>query len=123
MKVEAVKREFARAMSLKRDGQLSNAASIIEGLVDSYPESAKLLCALAGVYWDMGNLKRATRQFEKAVELAPTLELASLGLFHCLWEQKHQDAAFNEMKRFMAVATSDDYVRIIEELNRDTKTG
>lgn len=121
MKADTTKKKFAEAMALKRDGQLSNAATIIERLVDSNPKSAKLKCALAGVYWDMEDLEPATRQFRQAVELAPTLELASLGLFHCLWEQGDQDAAFDEMRRFMAVATSDDYVRIVEELAGDTK--
>jgi len=113
-----IKEEFAKAMALKGSGKLAASMVILEKLIVARSKSAKLRCALGGVYWDLKKYAPAIKQFSVAVDISPTSELASLGLFHCLWEQGKRDLAFDEMKRFMLVSDSDDYREIVRELNQ-----
>ena len=62
-------------------------------------------------------LDEAICAFRRAVELALKLEAASLGLFHCLWELGRQEEAAEEIRRFMSVSDSEDYRKIIQEIN------
>jgi len=48
--------------------------------------------------------------------LLPKSELASLGLFHSVWDKGDYDSAWGEMKRFfLAGGRSQDYDDILEE--------
>jgi len=49
------------------------------------------------------------------------LEAVSLGLFHTLWELEKRAEALEEIKRFQAVADSEDYRQIIREINEKSK--
>lgn len=114
------KMKFVKAKTLSRAGDISGVVEIVRELVASYPDNPRIRSVLANAYWDLGDLAASEKEFRKAVELAPVLELASLGLFHCLWEQNRRDEAFEEMKRFMSISDSADYRRIVQEL---TQTG
>lgn len=112
------KLKFARAKVLSKNRDTAGVVAIMKELSVSNPESAKIRAVLANAYWDLGDLTAAAREFRKAVTLAPDFELASIGLFHCLWEQSRTDEAFQELKRFMAIADSEDYRQIITELGQ-----
>lgn len=105
-------------MELTRSKDFTMVTLILEQLIDLAPKSAKLRCVLAAVYWDTENLEKAVENFGMAIELSPTHELSSLGLFHCLWDQGKEDDAFKEMRRFQSIADSEDYRRIVEEIDQ-----
>jgi len=71
---------------------------------------------LGHIYWRMKDLEMAISSFRKATELAPRSERASVGLFHCLWEEGKQDEAIDEAKRFMTLSDSQDFREILEEI-------
>ena len=112
------KLKFAKAKLLSREHNISGVVEVMLELSASYPENAKIRAVLANAYWDLGEIASSESEFRKAVEFSPTLEIASLGLFHCLWEQGRRDEAFDEMKRFMALSDSVDYRGMVEEITR-----
>ena len=75
------------------------------------------VCGLIGeINWHQGRLANAIRWFGKATQAAPQSELASLGLFHALWEADKEDLAIREMKRFLRVSDSAEYRTIQRDL-------
>jgi tetratricopeptide (TPR) repeat protein len=55
------------------------------------------------------------RHFRAATELAPRLELASLGLFHSLWELSRHEDALREIVRYVEHKNSDGYRELLSE--------
>ena len=111
------KEKFSKAADLYKQGNLNEALKLLEELAVSNPSSAKIIATLANTYWDLEMADEAFENFQKAVELAPEWEDASLGLFHCLWEHDKKDEALREAKRYMSVSNSKDYEDIIKEIN------
>jgi len=109
--------EYRRAMASKRKGNLRQAEEILEGLVDRHPESAQLRCALGGVFLDQEKYSPAIDMFKEATQISPQLEIASLGLFHSLWESGDDESAIAEIKRFTSISDSDQYSEIIADFN------
>ena len=114
------KDQFAKAQKLSKEGNILDMLEIMKGLVESNPRSAIFHAVLANAYWETGDLETAEKTFRKAIEITPDSEKASLGLFHCLWEQNRTDEAFAEMKRFMEIADSEDYRAIVNEINESS---
>jgi len=69
------------------------------------------------MYWDMGKLEAAEKEFRQAVKLNQDSEKSSLGLFHVLWDQDKKDEAIEEMKRFTTIAKSEDCKAILKEIS------
>lgn len=91
---------------------------MLRKLSDELPQSATVAIVLGDTYWDLGELDHALPWFLKAGDLKPSNELASLALFHCLWEMGRTDDAFDEMRRFLKDNDSDEYKQILEGLNK-----
>jgi predicted Zn-dependent protease len=73
---------------------------------------------LGSIQLELGRKTEAASSFRQATLLSPKSELASLGLFHALWESGDTDGAFEEMKRFIAAAgPSDEYRKVLQEIN------
>jgi predicted Zn-dependent protease len=113
-----VKKVFAEAVRLKKQGELLAAKEMLVSLAASSPHSVAVFAVLGDVYMEMGLLGEAISAFRSAVRLAPKLEGVSLALFHCLWKLNRRDEALEEVKRFMSVSDSVDYREIINELNQ-----
>lgn len=111
------KKKFIKAAELYELGNLSEALTLLEELAASNPDSSKIIATLANTYWDLDKIDDALKNFKKAVELAPDWEDASLGLFHCLWDNDHRNEALEEAKRYMSISPSEDYEKIIKEIN------
>jgi predicted Zn-dependent protease len=110
-------KQFAQAQERSRAHALPGALEILKDLASSRPDSAMINATLANTLKGAGDIAPAIDHFLKAVKLAPTSELYSLGLFHILWAQGRRDEAFDEMRRFMAIADSIDYRAIVAEIN------
>jgi predicted Zn-dependent protease len=115
---EESKVPFAAALKLKKKRRLASARKVLLELSRKDRKSIAILLVLGGVCWDMGLLNEAVRTFKRATRLAPTLEIASLGVFHSLWELGEEAQALKEIHRFMTVSDSRDYREIIREIHR-----
>ncbi len=105
------------AIELKNQDQYDEAAGLLCVVAESHTESASVHALLADVFWEKGDLEKAVLSFRRAVELSPTSEMASLGLFHTLWESKDKPGAVSEMHRFLSVSKSEEYAGIAKELD------
>jgi len=113
-------RDFAkllgRAIRHRDKSEYDDAIRILRALAKVKPESASVQGLLGDVYWRLGRFKQAVQSFKRATELAPKSELASLGLFHILWESGKIERAKAEMKRYMAVGNSREYDSMVPSL-------
>lgn len=89
--------------------------------------SATVSGLLGSAYFEKGEFARAAEWFMKTTQLSPASELASLGLFHSLWNLDDASAAFDEMQRFLSDHTSDEYQTLLRDLavegRLEAKTG
>ena len=113
-----VKAKLTQAIKLNRMGKQSSALRILEPLARSHPRSAPVQGYLGGIYFDAGRIDEAVECFRRASTLSPRSELASLGLFHSLWAAGERNKALAEMRRFVSIAPSAEYARLIEDLAR-----
>jgi tetratricopeptide (TPR) repeat protein len=109
--------QFAEAIKFQDAGQLESAKKILLALTETDPQSIRILAALGLVCWELGYLEEAVRVFTRAIELAPTSEGMSKGLFHCLWNLERKVEALEEIKRFQTISDSEDYRAIVNEIN------
>jgi predicted Zn-dependent protease len=117
------RKRWALAQERSRLNDLPGTLEILSKLVAEAPESAGLNATYANTLKEVGETAPAIEHFKRAVKLAPTVELYSLGLFHIYWAQGMQDEAFTEMRRFMASSDSADYREIVAEINSKWPNG
>jgi len=108
---------FARAMAMRDQGNLVSAIELIRDLINKYPDNCKLYYALGHLYWKAKRFGEAVNSFESSIAYQPDMKHASLGLFHCLWEQGKRVEALDEARRFLAIADCEEYEEIIREIN------
>lgn len=113
---------FNSALRLRNAERYDDALRILEGLQRERPDSAPVLGILGDVFWRKHDLPNAVACFKSATKLSPKSELASLGLFHTLREQGRKRAASTEMRRFLAIAESEEYAALRNESIRSKST-
>jgi predicted Zn-dependent protease len=86
---------------LRHEEREAEAQAILEKLRDAGTEMAVVYSLLGNMYHIQGMHSQAIDTTRKGTLLAPSSELASLALFHSLWDAGLRDDAFEEMKRFM----------------------
>ena len=109
-----------QALRLRENGDLESALREIQLLTKITPQKASVAGILATLFFEGKIWPEAARWYRLATKLNPKAELASLGLFHSLWEMGRQKQAFAEMKRFLLIARSKEYVRLLRELHSET---
>jgi predicted Zn-dependent protease len=110
-----IESEFNRAIEIWRDGDGQMAVQILERLASEHPNRPFILGMLGAIYRSLGDYERAVGYFQQTASLSPKSELASLGLFHSLWQLERREAAMDEMTRFLSVASSEEYDLLINE--------
>jgi predicted Zn-dependent protease len=110
------KEKLGQALDLKNQERYAEAAQILEQLREKYPQSASVHAILGEVLWQQHGAAQAIPAFQRTVELAPTSELASLGLFHTLLEIGDKQRALQEMNRFLSLSDSEEYEALAEKL-------
>jgi len=105
------------AIALRNAGDVNGAREILAGILSATKKCPSAYVVLGGIQWDAGESDNALASFRAATRLDPTMEMASLPLFHILMEIGLVDEAFSEARRFLAVADSQEYSRLIWELN------
>ena len=112
--------EFDNALKLRDEGSLSAARAALESLIARVPRSSNSLLAhshiqLGDICDQLGDHTQREAHFRSAVEIAPLLQLASLGLFHTLYERGRIDDALQEMLRLLHLRDSDLYAELLCE--------
>ena len=111
-------KRFDEALALRDAGDLQGAYEALSRLSVAYPSNPGILGMLGSIELELGRKAQAASSFRKATLLSPKSELASLGLFHSLWESGDTDGALEEMKRFVATSgPSDEYRKVLQEIN------
>lgn len=116
MKVE-LESQMSEANKLLDAGQFESAKKILSDLEKKNPQSIRILAGLGFACMETGALNEAVGIFKRAVELSPTLEGVSKGLFHSLWKLDRRVEALEEIKRFQSISDSEDYTEIVKEIN------
>jgi predicted Zn-dependent protease len=113
--------KFDQAMNLRNAGNFSEALESFKLLAKESPKFNGTFMMMGHICWKLNQNNEAAEYFGKAVEMSPKLEIASLGLFHSLWNQGKTDEALLEMRRFLTIASSDEYTEILEAILRETE--
>jgi predicted Zn-dependent protease len=112
-----LEKQFAEAVKIEKAGLNQAAKKLLQKLAKKDPRSIRILAALCLVCWNLKALKEAVKVSKRMIKLAPTLEAASKGLFHSLWELGKYVEALEEIKRFQSISFSKDYEEIVREIN------
>jgi tetratricopeptide (TPR) repeat protein len=113
---KTLRESLDRAIGLKRQRKNRQAIQILLLLSRQYPRSATVHGLLGGTYFELDDMGKAANAFTQAIRLNPKSELASLGLFHSLWERNQRHQAFAEMRRFLSIAPSEQYTTLLRDL-------
>jgi tetratricopeptide (TPR) repeat protein len=89
------------AIALRNRGDLEGACEKFSLLIEEFPDYPAPYVFKGGILLRLDLLDEATGCFRKAVELRPRAELASLGLFHSLYNNDKDLRAFEEIRRFI----------------------
>jgi len=111
-----VRKELDRAIHLNRQGDPRAAITLLKDLLKKYATSAAVAGYLAGIYFEQSDMPNAEKYFRQATRLNPKSELASVGLFHSLWNQRRETEATEEMRRFLNLSDSPEYARLLHDL-------
>jgi tetratricopeptide (TPR) repeat protein len=108
---------FKEAVKLRDSGKPEAAIDkLSEILNENRKSNAAVLGIMGNIYWNLKDFSNAFECYQKAVKLSPKSELASLGLFHTLWDMGRERDAFEEAKRFLSLRESEEYLKLIEEM-------
>jgi Tfp pilus assembly protein PilF len=118
-KLNAATESYNHAVKYLSDGREEEALVLFEEIINKWPEVAPAHLQLGIIYRERGHIQAAILAFKNAVKHAPKWELASLNLFHILNKNGQGKSAFDELRRYLAVAESRDYREILEGLKSD----
>ena len=111
---------FEKAIGFRNKGMIDGSIKILLKLINNYKEYQYAYIILGDIYWDKNELLKSIKLFKKAIEISPSSEKASLCLFHVLWEKGDREEALDEMKRYLKNYTSEEYSKILKEINDKT---
>ena len=106
-----------KVLQLMRYDKYLDALKEAKVLAESYPEIGPVYGLLSVIYFELERFEEAAEYFKKTTILSPKSEMASLGLFHSLWQLKRYDESFDEMKRYMAISVSEEYNELAKNLD------
>ena len=111
---------FERAMKLRDERKFNEALRLLESLIVDVDKPSRLVavnCQLGNIHsFDLGAPEKGEFYFRRAVDLKPSSELSSLGLFHSLMDQQKVSDALTEMRRFTSAHPSEEYAELREEM-------
>lgn len=118
---DTVKAVFESAIRMSDEGRHEEAAELLEQLLKDRIDRPARLAAVHGqlghiYHSELHRYPAAEEHFRKCVDLSPSSEAASLGLFHSLMKQRRVSEALAEMKRFVARKPSEEYRRVLAEM-------
>ena len=114
---EKDKAQINLAIRLNDENSHEVALHILLGLLKKYEENSTINGLIATTYRFLNDLKKSILYFQRTVDLNPLSELASLGLFHGLYDIGEYSSAFNEMSRFLDSNKPKNYKITLKELH------
>ena len=109
-------RDFEEAIKANRLGDPLRAIRLLKSIASRSPKSAAVIGYLGGVFYNQERYAEAAEAFSTAVAISPKSELASLGLFHSLWQLGRRHESFAEMRRLLTKVDSDEYKTLLRDL-------
>ena len=106
------------AVEFDEKGDSALALQVLSAVVEEFPGLALGHSYLAWVLSRIGRHREAIEHGRVAIQLSPESERVSILLFRVLWSAGESIQAFDEMKRFMAVGHSDEYLSVMRELEQ-----
>ncbi len=106
------------AIELEKENEIAFATQILADLVAQFPAEAVAHGYLGWILSCSERHREAIEHCRVAIQLAPRSERVSLLLFRVLWGAGERDLAFAEMKRFVTVGRSEEYLNLINELHQ-----
>jgi tetratricopeptide (TPR) repeat protein len=94
---------YGKGQQLQSEKQLQAALDAFLELGQKMPYIPQLSRRIGVIYLELSQLELAVEYFSKAIQLWPTYEKASRGLFLALAEAGRDDDAWNEAHRFLAL--------------------
>ncbi len=116
-KDKELNKKFEEIIKLKEQGNYNDAISKAKKLNIDYKNLGSIHGLLAIVYFEIDEFDEAAKYYKKTTIISPKSKMASLGLFHSLWQLGDKNGAFEEMKRYMNVAKSKEYEELYKNLN------
>lgn len=107
-----------KAVEFDENGDSALALQILSAVVEEFPGLALGHSYLAWVLSRVGRHREAIQHGRVAIQLSPESERASILLFRVLWSAGETIQALDEMKRFMAIGHSDEYLSVMSELEQ-----
>ncbi len=117
---EKFEEQFNEALRLQSEGKSDEALDLLRELEKTGIYKPAVLGMIGNIlYVYKKDVKQAIDYLRETIKLSPKSEMASLGLFHALFDLHRTDEAFNEMRRFMSISDSEEYRRLLKELNTE----
>ena len=101
---------------------LDEAILHLQELVKISPDDPDLLRRVLDVAFNIPIFEMAAHAAIRLVELFPSSEVDSLGLFHCYYCMGEIEKAFAEMRRLLSIGRSEEYETLIRSLIVDLGT-
>lgn len=118
-----VEKLFDDAIASRDSGDLEAAVEKFSSFIGKCPDFGPAYTLKGAILDDLGLLDEAIVCFRKGVELKPLSELASLALYHALWDTGDRRGALAEMGRFFAAGgISKDYDEMLDEIEELLKS-
>lgn len=118
---------FDQAINYRDNGEYQKAINMLLKIFKEYPDDPKIhgvFVVLGGIYFDMEQYNKSLKYFKKATNLRPKYELASLGLFHSLWDLGKKKQALAEMDRILELKPdSENFVPLLKGLAKEAGNG
>lgn len=114
---KALKALFRKALSLRSEGSHAEASIVLAELLSMDAANEDALFLYGASLFSLSKYGEAAPVFRKILAAHPQNEPSSLGLFHSLWKLGARREAFQEMKRFMTIADSQEYERLLADID------
>jgi predicted Zn-dependent protease len=118
MTKEEFEEQLGKALDLQSNDRIDESLELLYQLEETGIRQAAVQGMIGSLlYLRKGDAAKAMKYLKKATDVSPRSEMASVSLFHALFDMGKTDGAFDEMRRFTAITDSEEYRRILDEIN------
>lgn len=110
-----------KIIELTNKRKFKEAISGLRPLLRKQPTSSLVCFVAAKFYYESGKYYSSCKYFKRLVVLKPDSEIASLGLFHSLFDLGKEMLALKELNRFIQINKPVHYKITILELKKSVK--
>jgi len=116
--------KFNRALNIWHEDKPLEAINILKKLDEQFPNHYVISFTISAIYHELGIWQQTLKYSKKAAAFFPKSESASIILFHSLFNLKKYQEAFDEIKRFLIVAMTNnkplkEYDLLIQDWKKD----